>query len=181
MHDRTISYMCAQHAGVVPLENLSEGLKKAQEEQLAEIIRISQELESFWAFWYPFGSVLSVGWSYTNTPYFSELPLRLLHLSPDRIMLHFWRLQSSSDSSSTPYSKDLQSEILCLLHEASADGRVADRSGRTTLHAPSAYDEADQWLRKACWLKIKIVHSFIASLVHWLIDSFIHLFIHSFI
>jgi hypothetical protein len=39
--------MCAQHAGVVPLENLSEGLKKAQEEQLAEIIRISQELESF--------------------------------------------------------------------------------------------------------------------------------------
>ena len=44
-------------------------------------------------------------------------------------------------ASTTAYCK---SEILRLLHEASADVRVADRSGRTALHAASSCDEGDQ-------------------------------------
>ena len=55
-------------------------------------------------------------------------------------------------ASTTPYCK---SEMLRLLHEASADVRVADRSGRTALHAASSCDEGDQWLLKSCWLMIK--------------------------
>lgn len=55
-------------------------------------------------------------------------------------------------ASATAYCK---SEILRLLHEASADVRVAYRSGRTALHAASSCDEGDQWLLKPRWLMIK--------------------------
>ena len=48
--DHTISYMPARHAGAGSLQSIGEGLKKT-EEQLAEIISISQELEIMLHFW----------------------------------------------------------------------------------------------------------------------------------
>ena len=61
-------------------------LQKAQEEQLAEITRISKELESSRLLVFLWFCI--VGWSCKNCTYFSELALRLMHLSPDSIRSH---------------------------------------------------------------------------------------------
>ena len=69
---------------------LANNLQKAQEEQLAEIARISKELESFEPVGIPLvmvhrgASLASLVRACKNSPFFCELPLRLMHLSPDR-------------------------------------------------------------------------------------------------
>ena len=69
---------------------LANDLQKAQEEQLAEIARISKELESFEPVGIPLvmvhrgASLASLVRACKNSPFFCELPLRLMHLSPDR-------------------------------------------------------------------------------------------------
>ena len=97
-NDHTISYMCAksftpnmpksckwsEHAGVGSSESTLEGLPENSRRTPCRNNPDFSGAWQLWAFGIPFWFCM-IGWSCRNCWYFSKLPLRLIHLSPDRI------------------------------------------------------------------------------------------------